>query len=454
MARNGEKKTQKQKSLPFIQPDAAGIDIGATEIYVAVSEERDNRPVRKFRTFTEELHALADWLIACSIKTVAMESTGVYWIALFQILERRGLEVCLVNARHVKGVPGRKTDIQDCQWLQYLHSVGLLRGSFRPAQAVCAVRSILRHRDTLLQSASRQVLLMQKALTQMNLQLHNVISDITGVSGLAIIDAILLGEREPSKLSGLCDGRIKASRQVVAKSLVGDYRPEHLFCLYQALESYRHFQSQIAACDQHIEAMLARFDSQEHCAEAPCAKYRAQGNQPAFDVPSEMHRILGVDLTGIPGMSAQAVLSFFCEVGPQITRFPSSRHFASWLGLCPDNRISGGKILSSKTRNVRCRLANALRMAATTLYRSHSSLGDYFRRLRAKLGSPSAITAAAHKLARILFAMLRDRRSFDPQLLGILNEKHLRRRQNSLRKYATSLGFELVPIQNLAHSVS
>ena len=207
--------------------------------------------------------------------------------------------------------------------------------------------------------------------------------------------------------------------------------------------------------DQHIEAMLARFESQEQCAaEAPSAKYRAQGNQPTFDVPSEMHRILGVDLTAIPGMSAQGVLTFFCEVGPQITRFPSSRHFASWLGLCPDNRISGGKILSSKTRNVRCRLANALRMAATTLYRSHSALGDYFRRLRAKLGSPSAITAAAHKLARILFAMLRDRRSFDPQALGALNEKHLRRRQNSLRKYAASLGFGLVRIQNLARSVS
>jgi transposase len=454
MARNGKKKTQKQKSLPFIEPDAAGIDVGATEIYVAVPEERDSRPVRKFATFTEDLHALADWLIACQIKTVAMESTGVYWIALFQILESRGLEVCLVNARHVKGVPGRKTDIQDCQWLQYLHSVGLLRGSFRPAQAVCAVRSILRHRDNQLKSASRQVLLMQKALTQMNLQLHNVISDVTGVSGLAIIEAILMGEREPSKLSCLCDARIKASRQTVAKSLVGDYRPEHLFCLQQALESYRHFQNQIAACEEHIEQMLARFDSQEQCAEAPSIKYKAQGNQPTFDVPSEMHRILGVDLTAIPGMSAQGVLTFFCEVGPQITRFPSSKHFASWLGLCPDNRISGGKILSSKTRNVRCRLANALRMAATTLYRSHSALGDYFRRLRARLGSPAAITAAAHKLARILFAMLRDRRSFDPQLLGILNQKHLRRRQNSLRKYAASLGFELVPIQNLAHSVS
>ena len=269
MARNGKKKTKKQESLPFIQPDAAGIDIGATEIYVAVPEERDIRRVRKFATFTEDLHALADWLIACQIKTVAMESTGVYWIALFQILERRGLEVCLVNARHVKGVPGRKTDIQDCQWLQYLHSVGLLRGSFRPAQAVCAVRSILRHRDIQLKSASRQVLLMQKALTQMNLQLHNVISDITGVSGLAIIDAILMGEREPSKLSCLCDGRIKASRQVVAKSLVGDYRPEHLFCLQQALESYRHFQNQIAACDEHIEQMLARFDSQSNAQRLP-----------------------------------------------------------------------------------------------------------------------------------------------------------------------------------------
>ena len=336
MARNGKKKTQKQKSLPFIQPDAAGIDIGATEIYVAVPEEGDIRPVRKFATFTEDLHRLADWLMACSIKTVAMESTGVYWIALFQILESRGLEVCLVNARHIKGVPGRKTDIQDCQWLQYLHTVGLLRGSFRPAQAVCAVRSILRHRDNQLKSASRQVLLMQKALTQMNLQLHNVISDITGVSGLAIIEAILTGEREPSKLSCLCDARIKASRQTVAKSLVGDYRPEHLFCLQQALESYRHFENQIAACDQHIERMLAHFDSQEQCAEAPSTIYKAQGNQPAFDVPSEMYRILGVDLTAIPGMSAQGVLNFFCEVGPQITRFPSSKHFASWLGLCPE----------------------------------------------------------------------------------------------------------------------
>lgn len=451
MARNGKKKTEKQKSPPFIEPNAAGIDIGATDIYVAVPEERDIRPVRKFATFTEDLHALADWLVACSIKTVAMESTGVYWIALFQILERRGLEVCLVNARHVKGVPGRKTDIQDCQWLQYLHTVGLLRGSFRPVEAVCALRSILRHRDNQLKAASGQVLLMQKALTQMNLQLHNVISDITGVSGLAIIDAILCGEREPSKLCGLCDARIKASHQVVAKSLVGDYRPEHLLCLRQTLESYRHFQRQMAACDEHIEAMLARFDSQEQPAEAPSTKYKAKGNQPAFDVPCEIHRILGVDLTAIPGMSAQGVLTFFCEVGPQITRFPSSRHFASWLGLCPDNRISGGKILSSKTRSVRCRLANSLRMAATTLYRSGSALGDYFRRLRAKHGSPVAITAAAHKLARILFAMLRDRRSFDPKLLGILNEKHLCRRQNSLRKYAASLGFELVPIQNLAH---
>jgi transposase len=271
---------------------------------------------------------------------------------------------------------------------------------------------------------------------------------------LAIIDAILMGEREPSKLSGLCDARIKASCQVVAKSLVGDYRPEHLFSLQQALESYRHFQNQIAACDQHIEGMLARFDSQEQCAEAPSTKYKAQGNQPTFDVPSEMHRILGVDLTAIPGMSAQGVLNFFCEVGPQITRFASSKHFASWLGLCPDNRISGGKILSSKTRNVRCRLANALRMAAITLYRSGSALGDYFRRLRARLGSPGGHHRRRSQTRSHPFAMLRDRRSYDPQLLGILNQKHLRRRQNSLRKYAASLGFELVPVQNLPNSVS
>jgi transposase len=329
MARNSKKKTQEQKSLPFIQPDAAGIDIGATEIYVAVPEERDIRPVRKFATFTEDLHALADWL--------SNQNGG------------HGIDRSLLDRPFPDpGAPG----------------FGSLPGQRPPCQ------------------------------------------------------------------------RGAGARQTVAKSLVGDYRPEHLFSLQQALENYRHFQNQIAACDQHIERMLARFDSQEQCAEAPSTKYKAQGNQPSFNVPSEMHRILGVDLTAIPGMSVQGVLNFFCEVGPQITRFPSSKHFASWLGLCPDNRISGGKILSSKTRNVRCRLANALRMAATTLYRSHSALGDYFRRLRARLGSPAAITAAAHKLARILFAMLRDRRSFDPQLLGSLNEKHLRRRQNSLRKYA------------------
>ena len=381
--------------------------------------------MRKFATFTEDLHALADWLIACSIRTVAMESTGVYWIALFQILEGPGLEVCLVNARHVKGVPGRKTDIQDCQWLQYLHSVGLLRGSFRPAQAVCAVRSILRHRDTLLKSASRQVLLMQKALTQMNLQLHNVISEITGISGLAIIDAIFLGEREPASLLPATRlGRLLAFSEPdyrLRRTHRGDAR------------AFRFPRAMRGGSLQQIQS--PRQSARLRCSlrDAPNPRSRSDGHS---------------------GHERRNRAQLLLRSRPANHPFPSSRHFASWLGLCPDNRISGGKILSSKTRNVRCRLANALRVAATTLYRSHSALGDYFRRLRARLGSPAAITAAAHKLARILFAMLCDRRSFDPLLLGILNEKHLRRRQNSLHKYAASLGFELVPIQNLAHGVS
>jgi transposase len=285
MARKRKNSTKKIGApvLHCLNPNAAGVDVGATEIYIAVPVDRDPQPVRHFSTFTEDLHAVAAWLKACKIETVAMESTGVYWIPLFQVLEARGFTVFLVNARHVKNVPGRKSDVSDCQWLQYLHTVGLLRGSFRPEQAVCTVRSILRHRDSLVQMASSHVQHMQKALDQMNLQLHHVINDITGVTGLTIIKAILAGERNPHTLAALRDRRVKATEDTIAKSLVGDYRREHLFTLGQSLTAFRHYQELIGACDHEIEQYLEAFESKVDPREGSLPESKNE-QQPSDDV--------------------------------------------------------------------------------------------------------------------------------------------------------------------------
>jgi transposase len=341
--------------LSCLNLNAAGIDIGATEIYIAVPGDRDPEPVRCFATFTEDLHAAADWLKACHIETVAMESTGVYWIPLFQILEAREFKVFLVNAHHVKNVPGRKSDVSDCQWLQYLHAVGLLRGSFRPEQAVCTVRSILRHRDSLVQMASTHVQHMQKALDQMNLQLHHVISDITGLTGVSILEAILAGERNPHTLAGLRDRRIKASADTIAKSLVGDYRREHLFTLRQSLTAFRQYQELIAACDREIAEYLEAFESKIDPPPGPTSpskdeqKHSASGE---FNLRTHLHRIFGVDLTKVPGIQVLTVQTLLAEIGPDLSKFFDGPAFTCWLGLCPDNRITGGKVLSSKTRIV------------------------------------------------------------------------------------------------------
>jgi len=343
-------KTKPDLTLRCMQPNAAGVDVGSTQIYVSVPPDRDPQPVRCFATFTGDLHAAADWMQSCRIDTVAMESTGVYWIPFFQMLEARGFQVFLVNARHVKNVPGRKTDVEDCQWLQYLHTVGLLRASFSPEQAVCDVRSILRHRDSLVQMASVHVLHMQKALDQMNLQLHHVISDITGHTGTAIIEAILQGERDPLKLAELRDGRIKATEQTIVKALVGDYRREHLFTLRQSLAAYRHYQQLIAACDMEIQHFLGQFESRLAANARPLAKpkdlHKPRRNELRFDLRSELYRIFGVDLTEIPGVNTLTAHTLLAEVGPDLSRFATASAFASWLGLCPDNRIRGGKILS------------------------------------------------------------------------------------------------------------
>jgi len=446
MSHRPKKKVQTQPVV--FQPDSAGVDIGATELFVAVPPDRAEESVRSFSTFTEDLHALADWLTACGIKSVAMESTGVYWIPVFQILETRGFEVCLVNARHVKNVPGRKSDVLDCQWLQYLHCVGLLRGSFRPPDQVCALRSYLRHRDMLVKTGARHVQHVQKSLTQMNLHLHHVVSDLTGVTGLAILDAILAGERDPQKLAALRDRRIKASEATIAKALVGDYRPEHLFTLQQALALYRVYQSQIVDCDRAIERHLGSMESKtSQPTPAPVGRQRKnpERHQPQFDLRGHLHRILGVDLTALPGLSTINVHTLFAEIGGDLSKFPTAKHFSSWLGLCPDHRISGGRVLSAHTRTVKSRAAYALRMAAYSAGKSYSVLGDYFRRMRARLGAPKAITATAHKLARIIYHLLKTGTAYDDTVFARNETRYQQRREHHLRQQARDLGFTLVP---------
>jgi transposase len=445
------KKTKKMQALPVIQPDAAGIDIGATEIYVAVPADRCAETVHSFPTFTQDLTEAAKWLKSCGIKTIAMESTGVYWIPVFQILEAHGFEVALVNARHVQNVPGRKTDVQDCQWLQYLHSVGLLRGSYRPVQEVCAIRSLLRHRDSMVKTAASHVQHMQKALTQMNLQIHNVISDITGVTGLAILSAILDGERNPAKLAAMRDRRIKADEKTLVKSLEGDYRPEHIFTLKQALETYRHYQKMIGECDAEIEKHLREFESRIDIdpgdkPETGSVPQELKRPEPDFDLQTHLQRIMGTDLTQIDGVGILTAHKLFSEIGPDVSKFPTVKHFCSWLGLCPNNKISGGKILSSKTRPGSNRAAQALRIAAQTLWNSQTYLGHYFRRMRARHGAPKAVTATAHKLARIIYYLIKTGKPFDETIFAKQEELHKKQLERNVRKQAYFLGFQLVPL--------
>jgi transposase len=444
----------KKVALPVLNPDAAGIDIGATEIYVAVPADRDPEPVRMFATFTQDLNELADWLQQCGIRTVAMESTGVYWIPLMQILEIRGLEVYLVNAKHVKNVPGRRTDVSDCQWLQYLHSVGLLRASFRPAQDICAIRSLLRHRTSLVDMATCHVQHMQKALDQMNLQLHHVISDITGTTGLAIVDAILDGNRDTAKLAELRDPRIRASHETIAKSLVGDYRHEHLFTLRQSVGLYREYQRRIVACEEEMQALMKNLETKaDPATRLPVAKdsvkkCKVMAPARAVALREEAYRILGVDLTTIPGISVLHVQTILAELGGDVSKFRSAGAFSSWMGLCPDNDISGGKVLWSGTRKVKNRIALTLRMAAQSLQKSESALGEFYRRMRAKLGAPKAITAAAHKLARVTFHLLTTRQPYDDSVFAKAEQKHRQRMENRLKAQAQTLGYTLVLSQS------
>lgn len=451
--------SQDGKGIELINPNAAGIDIGADSHWVSVPPERDSQPVRRFGCFTSDLYALAKWLADCGIQTVAMESTGVYWIALFQILETQGFEVKLVNAHHVKTVPGRKSDVLDCQWLQQLHSYGLLSGSFRPEDQVCVLRSYIRQRDNLIKCASAHVQRMQKALTQMNLQLHRVISDITGTTGLSIIRTIVAGERNPQVLAALKDYRIKSTITEIAKALTGDYRSEHIFVLQQELQLYEVYQAAIAECDRHIEQCLGQFPDRVDLVDSPLPppKYRRnkpQDNLPAFDLRTYLYRISGVDFTQINGFGVLTVQAILSEVGLDPTRFPTVKHFTSWLGLCPGSRITGGKVKSSQTRPVVNRAANAFRMAAQSLRNSRSALGAFYRRMRSRLGAPKAITATAHKLARIFYHLWTHGGDFVDLGVDAYEQKYQQRLVQNLQRTAHCLGFELVTQLSGADSVS
>jgi len=444
------KKTRLQSvtEVPRIRADAAGVDVSPEMMYVAVDPQKDAPAVRRFGTFTAELYRIANWLKACGVRTVAMESTGVYWIPLLQVLEEQGFEVYLVNARHYRNVPGRKTDVCDATWLQYLHAVGLVEGSFRPAQEVCAFRTVLRHRAELVQAASRHIQHMQKALDQMNVQIHRVLSDVTGVSGLAIVDAILGGERDARRLAELCDGRVRADQARVAAALEGDYRAEHLFTLRQSLESYRHYQKLLADCDRQLQRMLEQFAGKvDGDAEPPAARKTMRGKS-AEDLRQKFYRVLGVDLTAIPGINVRTVEVLLGEVGPDLGRFRSAGAFASWLALCPGNAITGGKVVSSRTRKADNRLAGALRMAAESLCRDKSYLGRFYRRMKVALGGgPQAITAAAHKLARIIYTLLTRQIEYDESRFAKIEKQDADKLHQRFIQQARRFGYTLVPSQ-------
>lgn len=428
---------------------AAGIDVGASDHWVAVPADRDEQPVRRFGTFTADLYAIAQWLEQCRIETVVLESTGIYWIPLFEVLETHGFDVKLVDAHHAKQVPGRKTDIRDCQWLQELHSYGLLRGAFRPADDICVLRSYLRQREGLIGDASRAIQHMQKALEQMNVKLTEVVSDITGKTGMTIIRLILAGERNAETLARHRDPRCKRDRATLVQALQGTWRQEHVFALEQAVARYDFLHTQILACDQQIETCLKAFAPKAEIEEVPQRPRRRQGNAPAFDVGTYLYQMTGVDLTQIDGIDVLSALKVISEIGLDMTRWPTSHQFASWLGLCPGNKISGGKRYRSRTKPTANRAAAALRMAAQTLSHSHSALGAYYRRMRARLGAPGAITATAHKLARIIYSMLRYGMPYVDVGQGAYEQQYRDRVLKNLQRNARAFGWTLVPLEGI-----
>ena len=437
--------------LEVIHPDAAGIDIGNEFHYAAVPPSRDSQPVRRFGCTTAELKVMAAWLQQCRIRTVAMQSTGVYWIAVFDILEQAGLEVYLVNARDTKSLPGRKTDVQESQWLMKLHTYGLLRNSFRPSQEIRVMRTYWRQRNDLVQSASRHILRMQKALTQMNVQLANVLSDISGVTGQAIIKAILAGERNPRKLAAFRDPRVKASEEQITRYLEGNWQEDLLFILKQEQEAYQFCQEQMVACDRQLEQYLQQREDRSQGAALPEEKRKGRlkkkrANKPQFDLREGLFRMTGTDLTRMDGIDVITATTVISEAGYDMSKWENENHFVSWLRLCPDNRISGNKIIGKGRLPTNNPISIALKLAASTLRESKTYLGAQFRRLRTRLGAPIAIKAMAAKLARLVYRMLRYGMKYVDQGAAFYELRHRELQIKRLKAKAEKLGYRVTPI--------
>jgi transposase len=448
------KPVDSMEGLPMVHADAAGLDVGSGEIWACVPVGRAGEAVRKFGSFTPDLYSLADWLRECHIKTVAMESTGVYWIPIYEILEGRGFAVQVINARQLKNVPGRKSDIQDCQWIQRLHSCGLLRGSFRPEAEMCALRAYLRHRAELLEHRAAHIQHMQKALQQMNIQLTQVLADITGVTGLAILRAIVAGERDAHKLARMRDRRCAHTEEEIVKALTGNYRQEHLFALKQALALYDFYTTQVE-CDAEIERQFSNLKPSTDDDLPPLDPQDKASthskNAPHYDARTYLYHLTGVDLVAISGLNASTVQTIISEVGLDMSRWPSEKHFCSWLGLAPHNDVSGGRVLRSRTLKTRNRAGQAFRMAAQAVsHNSQTAFGAHFRHMRARIGPAQAIVATAHKIARTFYHMLKDRTPFHELSAEDYLKSTREREIAQLNRKAAKLGFTLTPGPALA----
>ena len=441
-----KRERQKGHRLRRINPQAAGIDVGSASHWVAIDPSLEEQPVREFAAYTSDLVALADWLVEHAVTTVAMEATGVYWIALFEVLRERGLEVCLVDARATKQVAGRKSDISDCQWIQELHSYGLLKQAFLPDAQIATLRSYVRQRDRWVADAGRAIQHMQQALELMNVKLTEVVNDITGATGLGIIDSILAGERDAERLSEHRHRRCSRSREEIARALQGTWREEHLFALEQARDHYRYLGERIAACDARIDAVMRSCASSQGPGPQPPTPGKRDGSPHpfGFDAHGHCYRLAGVDLTAIAGVGVNTVLTVLAETGVDMSAWRSERAFGSWLGLAPNLRKSGGRVLRSATRPNAQRAATALRLAARSLSHSKSALGAFYRRLRARLGAPKAITATAYKIARLFYRMLKTKNPYHDLGQAAYDERFRARRLRSLNRMAAELGFRLV----------
>lgn len=448
-----ERSRSKPSGLPIIHPFAAGIDIGSRFHVAAVSPDLCDEPVQTFQAFTSDLERMADWLVATGTKTVVMESTGVYWVAAYEVLETHGLEVVLVNAREARAVPGRKSDVNDAQWLQRLHACGLLRASFRPGRDIAELRAYLRAREKHSDYAAAHIQHMQKALTFMNIQLHHVIATITGVTGMRIIRAIVAGERDPDTLAAMRDVRCKESLETIRSALVGNYQPEHVFALKQALALYDFYQQCIDECDTEIERTVAGLNMGKSIPNAPLpkAKHRSKlPSDPKFDVRGALYQLTGTDLTQIHGVGPFLALRFIGECGTDLSRWRTAKHFTSWLTLSPGCKISGGKVLSAQTRKTSSRLTVAIRLAAVTVGRSNTALGAFYRRLAARIGTAKAVTATARKIAVLFYNAMRYGMDYRDPGADHYEQQYRDRVIKQLHRRAAQFGFALQPQQSTA----